>query len=58
MLGQRRRRWANIETTLGQVLVFAGWQCEGSGLKTWFPVKYMNLCVVATVEQLPWLQLV
>ena len=24
MLGQRRRYWANIETTLGQVLVFVG----------------------------------
>ena len=24
MLAQRRRHWANIETTLGQVLVFAG----------------------------------
>ena len=24
MLGQRRRRWPNIETTLGECLVFAG----------------------------------
>ena len=24
MLGQRRRRWTNIETALGQCLVFAG----------------------------------
>ena len=24
MLGQRRRRWPNIETALGECLVFAG----------------------------------
>ena len=27
MLGQRRRRWPNIETTLGERLVFAGILC-------------------------------
>ena len=26
MLGQRRRRWVNIETALGEFLVFSGWQ--------------------------------
>ena len=29
MLHQRRRRWANIETTLAERLVFAGiWKCQ------------------------------
>ena len=26
MLGQRRRRWANTEPTLGERLVYAGWE--------------------------------
>ena len=28
MLGQRRRRWTNIETAMGECLVFAGWSLD------------------------------
>ena len=28
MLGQRRRRWTNIDPTMAQCLVFAGWSAE------------------------------
>ena len=39
MLGQRRRRWANIELTLGECLMFAGQgsrdnvHCQGRGTR-------------------------
>ena len=39
MLGQRSRRWPNLEPTLGQRIVFGGWRCvsrQGAGLPPFF----------------------
>ena len=44
MLGQRRRRWQNIETTLGECLVFA-WHLSIKG-------PYLLFCEVAKLYAL------
>ena len=44
MLGQRRERWSNITTTLGQYLVFAGfWWSEVDPLSVWCWASIANV---------------
>ena len=43
MLRQRRRRWANIKTTLGQSFVFSGMSLQNN-------VKMQYLCLHTVAE--------
>ena len=55
MLGQRRRRWANIESTLSQILVFSATKWLLIYNVYWVSIEFRDTGAMEVIIHYPWI---